>query len=146
MCCCFGQSMPGCCCCLYSCERDKADVSDDSNAKVIAKRLPDLDPIPDSYVRDVVWLYCTENKARSAPAHHDTRVTKETCTGYPYPAFSNPRRAALYPGPPFCTCRKSTLTPPMVRHLISRLESQDRSEAFSRSYKAVLMSCHAELR
>ena len=51
-------------CRLDSDKGDEADVSDDSNAKVIAEGLPNLDPVPDAHIRDVVRLYCTGHGAR----------------------------------------------------------------------------------
>lgn len=55
-------------------KRDEADVTDDTNAKVVAEGLPDLDTIADAEVRHLAGLDCMEH------SRHNIQLKVERCS------------------------------------------------------------------
>ena len=55
------------CCTLHNDKGDEADLLHNANAKVVAKRLPDLDTVAYPKLWKLAWLHCTAQARELRP-------------------------------------------------------------------------------
>ena len=87
---------------LHDDKGDEADVTDDTNAEVIAKRLADLDTVADAEVRHLAGLDCAATRTTSGAGLHACCMhgcMLASTTDFEHPARHACRRVALRQAP-----------------------------------------------
>ena len=67
---------------LHDDEADEADVTDDSNAKIVAKGLADLDSIAQSKVRHLAGLDCTATQQHTMSVISSCKTSQASVAGF----------------------------------------------------------------